>query len=92
MDELKFEPLFDMIRQLFEVFFVLLGEYDGLDPRPLTCQYFFLYATDWKYYPMAIAILIIAFPVIKYYLPFFRRLKVTTAYEYLEKRFDSGGR
>lgn len=46
------------------------------------------YATDWKYYPMAIAILIIAFPVIKYYLPFFRRLKVTTAYEYLEKRFS----
>jgi len=46
------------------------------------------YATDWKYYPMAIAILIIAFPVVKYYLPFFRRLKVTTAYEYLEKRFS----
>jgi len=46
------------------------------------------YATDWKYYPMAIAILIIAFPVVKYYLPFFRRLNVTTAYEYLEKRFN----
>jgi len=46
------------------------------------------YATDWKYYPMAIAILLIAFPVIRYYLPFFRRLKVTTAYEYLEKRFN----
>jgi len=46
------------------------------------------FATDWKYYPMAIAILIIAFPVVKYYLPFFRRLKVTTAYEYLEQRFN----
>ena len=46
------------------------------------------FATDWKYYPMAIAILIVAFPVVKYYLPFFRRLKVTTAYEYLEKRFS----
>lgn len=46
------------------------------------------YATDWKYFPMAIAILIVAFPVMKYYLPFFRRLKVTTAYEYLEKRFN----
>ncbi len=46
------------------------------------------YATDWKYFPMAIAILILAFPVIKYYLPFFRRLNVTTAYEYLEKRFN----
>lgn len=46
------------------------------------------FATDWKYYPMAIAILIIAFPVMKYYLPFFRRLRVTTAYEYLEQRFN----
>jgi len=46
------------------------------------------YATDWKYFPMAIAILIMAFPVVKYYLPFFRRLNVTTAYEYLEKRFS----
>jgi len=46
------------------------------------------YATDWKYFPMAIAILLIAFPVMKYYLPFFRRLRVTTAYEYLEKRFN----
>lgn len=47
-----------------------------------------VYATDWKYFPMAIAILIMAFPVVKYYLPFFRRLKVTTAYEYLERRFS----
>ncbi len=46
------------------------------------------FATDWKYFPMAIAILIMAFPVVKYYLPFFRRLKVTTAYEYLERRFS----
>jgi len=46
------------------------------------------YATDWKYFPMAIAIFIMVFPVIKYYLPFFRRLKVTTAYEYLELRFN----
>ena len=46
------------------------------------------FATDWKYFPMAIAILIVAFPVMKYYLPFFRRLKVTTAYEYLEQRFN----
>ena len=46
------------------------------------------FATDWKYFPMAIAILIMAFPVVKYYLPFFRRLNVTTAYEYLERRFN----
>ncbi|PID89060.1 MAG: mutarotase, partial [Bacteroidia bacterium] len=47
-----------------------------------------VYATDWKYFPMAVTILVMAFPVIKYYLPFFRRLNVTTAYEYLEVRFN----
>lgn len=46
------------------------------------------YATDWTYYPMQICILVVSFPVIKYYLPFFVRLKVTTAYEYLEHRFN----
>lgn len=46
------------------------------------------YATDWTYYPMLITILIVSFPVIKYYLPFFRRLNVTSAYEYLERRFS----
>lgn len=46
------------------------------------------YATDWTYYPMLITILIVSFPVIKYYLPFFRRLNVTSAYEYLERRFN----
>ncbi len=46
------------------------------------------FATDWKYFPTAITILIMAFPVVKYYLPFFRRLNVTTAYEYLEMRFN----
>lgn len=46
------------------------------------------YATDWTYYPMLITILVVSFPVIKYYLPFFRRLKVTSAYEYLEYRFN----
>lgn len=46
------------------------------------------YATDWKYFPLAFTILIMAFPVVKYYLPFYRRLNVTTAYEYLEKRFN----
>ena len=46
------------------------------------------YATNWTYYPMQIMILLVSFPVIKYYLPFFRRLNVTTAYEYLERRFN----
>ena len=46
------------------------------------------FATDWKYFPMALTILVMTLPVIKYYLPFFRRLNVTTAYEYLEMRFN----
>ena len=50
------------------------------------------YATDWTYYPMQICILLVSFPVIKYYLPFFRRLNVTTAYEYLERRFNTATR
>lgn len=47
------------------------------------------FATDWCYYPMLVTILIVSFPVIHYYLPFFRRLNVTTAYEYLERRFNA---
>lgn len=47
------------------------------------------YATDWTYYPMLVTILFVSFPVIKYYLPFFRRLNVTSAYEYLELRFNA---
>lgn len=46
------------------------------------------YATNWLYFPMVFTILIMAWPVVKYYLPFFRRLNVTTAYEYLELRFS----
>lgn len=46
------------------------------------------YATDWRYFMMAVTIFVMAIPVVKYYLPFFRRLNVTTAYEYLEKRFN----
>ncbi len=50
------------------------------------------FATDWTYYPMLITILLVSFPVIRYYLPFFRRLNVTSAYEYLEHRFNSATR
>lgn len=47
------------------------------------------FATDWTYYPMLVTILLVSFPVIRYYLPFFRRLQVTSAYEYLEQRFNA---
>lgn len=46
------------------------------------------YTTNWLYFPMAFSILIVAPIVIKWYLPFFRRLNLTTAYEYLENRFN----
>lgn len=46
------------------------------------------YTTDWTYYPMLWMILLISFPVIKYYLPYFRKLNVTSAYEILEQRFN----
>lgn len=50
------------------------------------------YATDWTYYPMLVTILVVSFPVIKYYLPFFRQLKVASAYQYLEERFNAATR
>lgn len=46
------------------------------------------FATDWRYFLSAITIFMVAFPVVKYYLPFFRRLNITSAYEYLELRFN----
>lgn len=47
------------------------------------------YTTDWTYYPMLWMILLVSFPVIKYYLPYFRKLNVTSAYEILEQRFNA---
>ncbi|MBJ6367815.1 sodium:solute symporter family transporter [Snuella sedimenti] len=46
------------------------------------------YAFDWQAYLGYFSILLIAPLVIVFYLPFFRKLKLTTAYEYLEKRFN----
>ncbi len=46
------------------------------------------YASDLRYYVIAIGIVVIAPAVVRYYLPFFRRLNLTSAYEYLEARFN----
>jgi SSS family transporter len=46
------------------------------------------FATNWVYYVGNLMIFAMAPVVIYLYLPFFRRLDVTTAYEYLEKRFN----
>lgn len=47
-----------------------------------------VYATDWTYLLNNLTIVAIAPLVVFFYLPFFRRLNVTTAYQYLEFRFD----
>lgn len=45
------------------------------------------FLTDWGYSIGNLGIILIIPILIKYYVPFFRKLKVTTAYEYLEERF-----
>ena len=46
------------------------------------------YASDWLVLPGKVMILLMAPIVVLFYLPFFRRLDITTAYEYLERRFS----
>ncbi|MDO5724136.1 MAG: sodium:solute symporter [Flaviflexus sp.] len=46
------------------------------------------YNTDWSYAAGNLAIFAIVPILIRYYIPFFRKLDVTTAYEYLEERFS----
>lgn len=46
------------------------------------------YLTDWSYAIGNFSILILIPILIKFYVPFFRKLQVTTAYEYLEERFS----
>jgi SSS family transporter len=50
------------------------------------------YATNWTYVWANMPILLLAPLVIRCYLPFFRQLEVTSAYEYLEKRFNLAAR
>lgn len=46
------------------------------------------YATDWSYFMLNMTIFMAA-PIIVYvFIPFYRRLDITTAYEYLEVRFN----
>ncbi|MDN3687048.1 sodium:solute symporter family transporter [Cyclobacterium jeungdonense] len=47
-----------------------------------------VYATNWRLALGSFMIFAIVPIIIKYYLPFFRRLNITTAYQYLELRFN----
>ncbi|MDR0394079.1 MAG: sodium/solute symporter [Tannerella sp.] len=46
------------------------------------------YATDWSYMLFNAGILIVVPIIIFLFIPFYRRLNVTTAYDYLEQRFN----
>lgn len=46
-----------------------------------------VYATDWTYMIAQATIIMVAPLIVFYYLPVFRSLQITTAYEYLERRF-----
>ena len=46
------------------------------------------YATDWLYFFINMAIIALAPFIIYYILPFFRRIDATSAYQYLELRFN----
>ena len=46
------------------------------------------FSGDMTYYVISFGILLMAPVVVKWYLPFFRRLNLTSAYEYLEVRFN----
>ena len=47
-----------------------------------------VFATDWAYFVNTFAFMLITPVVVYFYLPFFRRLNLTSAYEYLEQRFN----
>jgi SSS family transporter len=50
------------------------------------------FATDWAFTLANLTIILLAPVVVFIFLPFFRQLDVTTAYEYLEKRFNAAAR
>lgn len=50
------------------------------------------FSTDWVYFVGAVTILLMGPLVVYVYLPFFRRLNITSAYEYLELRFNLAAR
>ena len=47
-----------------------------------------VYGTDWFPYPGYVGLILVPIITIYFYLPFFRRLNLVSAFEYLEKRFN----
>lgn len=50
------------------------------------------YATDWVYFMVNMMAIAITPAVVLLFLPFFRKIDATSAYEYLEKRFNRAAR
>lgn len=50
------------------------------------------YATNWTYFFLLMSIVMVMPFVAKYFVPFYRQLNVTSAYEYLSKRFNNTAR
>ena len=46
------------------------------------------FATDWSYFMLNMTIILVAPIIVFLFIPFYRKLNVTTAYEYLEVRFN----
>lgn len=46
------------------------------------------FATDWSYFTLNMTIIIVAPLIVFLFVPFYRKLDITTAYEYLEVRFN----
>lgn len=50
------------------------------------------YVTDWAYFMTKLPLLLIPIIVSALFIPFYRKLDITSAYEYLQKRFNLGTR
>lgn len=50
------------------------------------------YATNWTYFFLLMTIVMVMPFVAKYFVPFYRQLNVTSAYEYLSRRFNEATR
>ncbi len=46
------------------------------------------YATDWTYIFANVCIVLVAPVVVYFFLPYYRKIQITSVYEYLERRFD----